>query len=78
MYRLLLLLILPVLVIISCRATIEIPDSGTSVPASSSPNSLTSPEVSDDAQTDQAEHTVETVNFDSDDGSVITVVTQQD
>ncbi|NDC24759.1 MAG: hypothetical protein EBZ49_11635 [Proteobacteria bacterium] len=78
MYRLLFLLILPALALISCRATIEVPDSGMSVPASSSPNSLSSPEVSDDVQTDQSEHTVETVNFDSEDGSVITVVTQQD
>ena len=76
MYRLLFLLILPALALISCRATIEVPDSGMSVPASS--NSLSSPEVSDDVQTDQSEHTVETVNFDSEDGSVITVVTQQD
>ena len=77
MYRLLFLLILPVLVLVSCRATIEIPDLGASIPASSSSNSLSSPEASDDAQTDQAEHAVETVNFDSEDGSVITVVTQQ-
>jgi len=78
MYRLLFLLILPVLMLISCRATIEVPDSGTSVPTSSSSNSLSSPESPDDAQIDQAEHTVETVTFDSEDGSVITIVTHQD